>query len=88
MQDYAPYIHLDGPEHDPKEGRSRSGSRKQLATMNCRIPAKLQKQLGKRERPEDEGDDEEDKELSKAEIKEFMAKYKEMQSTVAKLAKV
>ena len=74
---------------DPKEGRSRSkSSRNQLATMQCRIPKHLQKQLGKRERPEDEGDDEEDKELSKEEIKELMAKYKEMQSTVAKLAKV
>ena len=56
--------------------------------MQCKVPAKLQKQLGKRERPEDEGDDEDDKELSAAEVKDLMAKYKEMQSTVAKLAKV
>ena len=53
--------------------------------MQCSVPAKL---LKKRERPEDEGDDEEDKELSQAEIKELMAKYKEMQGTLAKLAKV
>ena len=71
---------------DPKEGRSRSGSKKQLATMQCRDPAKTKKQLGKRERPEDEGDDEE--QLSTEEIKEFMAKYREMESKVAKLAKV
>ena len=89
MQDYVPYIFLDGPVVDPKEGRSRSkSSRNQLATMQCRIPKHLQKQLGKRERPEDEGDDEEDKVLSQAETKELMAKYKEMQGQLAKLAKV
>jgi hypothetical protein len=54
--------------------------------MQCRVPAKLLNK--KRERPEDEGDDEEDKVLSQAENKELMAKFKEMQGQLAKLAKV
>ena len=36
----------------------------------------------------DDGDGEEDKELSKAEVKDLIAKCKEMESKVAKLAKV